>query len=98
KETATVLKQIREIIRQVAPEAEERISYAIPAYKTSDGRWVYFSGYEKHVSLYPVPHKVSEDIEKQMAPHRAGKGTLRFSLDKPLPTGLVTKIVEHLVG
>ena len=98
KETASVLQQIRKIIRQVAPTAEERISYAIPAFRTPDGRWIYYSGYEKHVSIYPAPREVTPDFEKQLAPHRAGKGTLRFSLNQPLPTELVKKIAKHLVG
>jgi len=94
KETAAVLQQIRDVIRLTAPDAEERISYAIPAYRTPDRRWVYFSGYEKHVSLYPAPREVSADFEKQLAPYRAGKGTLRFPLDKPLPLGLIRKVAQ----
>lgn len=95
KDTQTKLTQIRELIKKVAPEAEEVISYAIPAYKVKKERLIYFAGYDKHISLYPLPHGIDAEFATEIEPHVAGKGTLRFYLDKPLPFELIEKVVRH---
>lgn len=94
KETQTVLNQVRETIKNTVPEAEETISYAIPAFILNKTYLVYFAGYKHHVSLYPAP-KGNEAFEKEIAGYRSGKGTIQFPLDKLLPLGLVTKIVRY---
>lgn len=96
-ETRKKLDTIRQLIKDEVPEAQEKISYGIPT-MTIDGKYlVYFAGYEKHVSVYPIP-AVDTDFEKEIVPYKAGKGTLRFELDKPLPLPLIRKIVQlHLM-
>lgn len=94
--TQEVLGQVRGIILEVLPpEAEEVISYAIPTYKMNKKPVVYFSGYDKHYSLYPRPQEPSADFARELEPYVAGKGTLRFSLDRPVPAELIKRIVEH---
>ncbi|MGZ5219125.1 MAG: iron chaperone [Chitinophagaceae bacterium] len=94
KETQTVLNQVRDTIKNAVPEAEETISYAIPAFILNKTYLVYFAGYKHHISLYPAP-KGNEAFEKEIAGYRSGKGTIQFPLDKPLPLALVTKIVRY---
>ena len=94
KETQPVLNQVRDTIKNAVPEAEETISYAIPAFILNKTYLVYFAGYKHHISLYPAP-KGNEAFEKEIAGYRSGKGTIQFPLDKPLPLALVTKIVRY---
>lgn len=94
--TRKVLQRVRKMIKNHAPEAEEMISYAIPTYKINNHPVIYFSGYEKHISLYPLPKNPSPRLAEQMASHIAGKGTLHFSLDEPLPLDLMEKIIRQM--
>lgn len=95
-ETQKVLEQVRAIIKKEAPNAEETISYAIPAFNLNKHNLVYFAGYKNHISLYPVP-KGSATFEKEIAKYKSGKGTMQFPLDKSLPLGLITKIVKYRI-
>lgn len=92
------LNQIRQQIKDIAPEATEAISYGILGYKLpGHGRaFVYTSGYAKHVSVYPIPHPISDKLTTELEPYVAGKGTLRFNLDKPLPIDLISEVVTEL--
>lgn len=94
--TQQVLEQIRSVIRKAAPAAEEKISYAIPAFNLNNQYLIYFAGYKNHVSLYPVP-KGDEAFQKEISAYRTGKGTLQFPLNKPLPLKLVTKVVKYSI-
>lgn len=87
------LEQIRATIKKAAPEAEEAISYAIPAFTLKGRPLVYFAGFKNHVSLYPVPRGI-EAFKKELSAYKGGKGTVQFPLDKPLPLNLITKIVK----
>lgn len=88
-------KELRALVQETIPYANEVISYAIPAYKVNDRRAVvYISGWKDHVALYPVPHDVT--LRKELEPYIKGKGTLWFSLDEPLPTKLVKAAVLAL--
>jgi uncharacterized protein YdhG (YjbR/CyaY superfamily) len=86
-----VLEKIRQTIRKTVPAADETISYQIPTFKLDGKYLVYFAGYKNHVSLYPIPS--GKEILKELAPYKAGKGTVRFPLDEPIPYDLVKKIV-----
>lgn len=89
-------KQLRAIVRKAVPQAEEVISYAIPAYKIDGKRAVvYISGWKDHVAMYPIPH--DEPLREQLRPYIKGKGTLWFSLDAPLPVPLIQTAVKALV-
>lgn len=94
--TQKVLEQIRSIIKDTVPDAEETISYAIPTFTRNKKYLVYFAGYKNHVSLYPAPTG-NAVFEKQIKPYRSGKGTVQFPLDKPLPIDLIKRIVKYLV-
>ncbi|HUK14049.1 MAG TPA: DUF1801 domain-containing protein [Thermoanaerobaculaceae bacterium] len=87
-----VLERVRRTIRAAAPGAEEVISYGIPAYRLQ-GILVYFGAFERHIGLYP-PIRGDAAIERAVAPYAGEKGNLRFPLDRPIPYGLVTRIVK----
>lgn len=94
-ETQAVLKKVRQAIREVLPDAEEVISYQIPAFKIGGKYVIYFAGFAKHISVYPIPHGDAA-LAKEIAPYVAGKGTVRFSLDKPIPYDLIKKLAKAL--
>ena len=93
--TAKLLVQIREIIRHAAPEAEEVISYQMPAFKQK-GILVYYAAYKNHIGFYPTASGV-EAFRDELAPYKWSKGTIQFPFDKPLPVELITRIVEFRV-
>lgn len=87
-----LLEQFKAIIKKAAPQAEEVISYGMPAFKMN-GMLVYFAAHTKHIGFYPVSSALG-DFKKELAVFKWSKGTIRFPLDKPLPIRLITKIVK----
>ena len=86
-----ILQDVRGAMRRGAPGTEERISYGIPTFAL-DGRYlIYFAGWKQHVSVYPIPES-DDALERAIAPYRAGKGTLRFPLDQPIPYDLIERL------
>ena len=97
-EVQAVLEAIRAAIRAVVPGTEERISYGIPTFAL-DGRYVvYFSGWKRHVSVYPIPDtSMDAAFGRELKPYMAGKGTLKFALDQPLPIELIQRVANRLL-
>jgi uncharacterized protein YdhG (YjbR/CyaY superfamily) len=89
------LQQLRATIKKAAPEAQEVISYQMPAYKYY-GILVYFAGYKNHIGFYPAG-SVIEAFKSEVASYKGGKGTLRFSLQEPLPLELIYRMVLYRV-
>ncbi len=87
-----VLQRIRNVVRTAAPEAQEVISYQIPAFKLN-GIVVYFAAFKKHIGLYPPIHGDAK-LEKAVAPYAREKGNLRFPLDQPIPYALIERITK----
>jgi uncharacterized protein YdhG (YjbR/CyaY superfamily) len=96
KDVQRALQAVRRTIQRTAPEAQETISYGIPAFMLNDTYLVYFAGYEKHVSVYPVPAGTTA-FNRSVAAYRAGKGTLRFPLERQIPYSLLQRIVRALI-
>lgn len=89
-----VLRQVRAAIKKALPRVSEGISYQIPTFKL-DGRMVlYIAGYQKHWSIYPATPHVLDELGDQVVTRLHSKGTLRFSLDEPVPVGLVARIAK----
>jgi len=86
-----ILEKIRSTIRSSAPEAEETISYRIPAFK-QNGILVYFAAFKNHIGLYP-PIKADAALARAVAKYAGEKGNLRFPLDQPIPYALIKRIV-----
>lgn len=93
KEAQQILTQIRNLIRAAAPNAEEMISYKMPAYKYH-GILVYFAGYKNHIGFYAAP-TAHEAFKKELSVYKTGKGSVQFPIDKPLPYSLITKMVKY---
>jgi uncharacterized protein YdhG (YjbR/CyaY superfamily) len=91
-----VLEKIRQAIKESAPEAEEAISYGIPAFRLGDRELVYFAAWKNHVGFYPTPSG-AEAFKKELSLYKQGKGSVQFPLDKPIPYDLVKKIVRYKV-
>lgn len=92
EEVQEKLKAIRKMIKDLAPESGEKISYGVPTATLNDKYFIYFAGYKNHISIYPVTAGM-EEIKEAME-YRTGKGTLQFPLEKPLPLGLIRKIIK----
>jgi uncharacterized protein YdhG (YjbR/CyaY superfamily) len=86
------LQKLRSIIRKAAPDAKEAIKYQIPTY-VWNGNLIHFAAFKNHIGLYPGS-KAVENFKQELAKYELSKGTIRFPLGKPLPAGLVTKIVK----
>jgi len=94
--TQKMLQQIRETILNAAPNAEESISYGMPAYKLNGKPLVYFAGYKNHIGFYATPtgHK---EFEAELSNYKQGKGSVQFPVTEPLPIGLIKRIVVFRV-
>ena len=91
-EIQAILEKIRLTIRQAAPDAQETISYNMPAFALN-GILVYFAAFKKHIGLYP-PVRGDASLEKSISPYAGEKGSLRFPLDQPIPYHLIERIVN----
>ncbi len=89
-----LLEHLRQIIRDTAPEAEEVISYGIPAFKYQ-GMLVYFAAYKKHCSLFAGNGALTEQMKEALKSYKTSKGTIQFTIEKPLPDDLVKQIVTN---
>ena len=95
KDVQKILTKVRATIRKAAPQAQEAISYQIPAFKLN-GNLIHFAAYKTHIGVYPAPRGV-EKFKKDLERYGSGKATLKFPLDEPVPYDLITKIVEFRV-
>jgi uncharacterized protein YdhG (YjbR/CyaY superfamily) len=89
------LQQIRKVIRKSAPDAEEVISYSMPAFKFH-GILVYFAAFKNHLGFYAMK-EVMNHFKQDVEMYRSGAATLQFSWDKPLPAKLIAEIVNYRV-
>ena len=87
-----VLSNIRKTIKAAAPKAEEAISYGMPGYKYH-GMLVYFAAFKNHCSFFPGSSML-EVFGKEVEKYKTSKGTLQFTVDKPIPASLIKKIVK----
>lgn len=92
REVQPVLQRIRDIVRRAAPEAEETISYRIPAFR-GRGVLVYFAAFKDHIGLFPPVHGDAR-LDDDLAPYRGPKGNLRFPLSQPMPYDLIERVVK----
>ncbi len=88
------IEEIRAAIRGAAPEATETIAYQMPAFRTDGQFLVSYAAFKAHYSLFPASEAVIEALGENLRPYLAGKGTIRFPADKPIPTELVARIVR----
>jgi uncharacterized protein YdhG (YjbR/CyaY superfamily) len=90
-----LLQQIRAAVHKAAPEAEETISYQMPAFK-QNGVLVYFAAFKNHIGFFPTAQGV-EAFKDKLSAYKTSKGTIHFPLDQPLPFELIEEIVRFRV-
>ena len=95
-ETQAILEDIRATIRAAAPDAVETISYQMPTFAL-EGNLVHFAAFKNHIGFYPTPSG-TEAFKEEIARYRAGKGSIQFPLDEPMPLDLITRIVKMRVA
>lgn len=95
--TQHLLQALHEYLHNLLPDAIEAISYKIPTFKLNGRNVVHFAGYKGHLSIYPIP-KGDAAFETEIERYRAGAGTIRLPLDKPLPLELISKLVQYRVA
>lgn len=96
EDAARAMQQVREVIRNNAPDAEECVSYAMPAYKLFGKPLVYFAAYKNHIGFYATPtgHK---EFEQDLAAYKQGKGSVQFPISEKMPLDLIARIVRFRV-
>ena len=95
-EVQVLLEEIRKTIVEKAPQAVEGIAYGMPAYKLNGKPLVYFAGQKKHIGFYATPSGHSA-FSKELSGYRQGKGSVQFTLDKPIPYALIGRMVQFRV-
>jgi len=90
---------LRRAVRAAAPDADETIAYNMPAFRTRRGRFlVSYDAFKSHYSLFPFTDEMVATYGEELAPYLAGKGTIRFPADRPIPEDLVTRLVAMRVA
>jgi len=90
----TALQDLRDIIRAVAPKAEECISYQIPAFRLDGRLLVGIGATQNHCALYLMSSSTLEACKEELRDYQTGKGTIRFQPDHPIPTSLVRTLIK----
>ena len=95
EDVRTILDELRQTIKEAAPEAEETINYQMPTFALH-GNLVHFAAFKNHIGFYPTPSGI-EAFKKELSPYKGAKGSVQFPIDQPLPLPLIRKIVEYRV-
>jgi uncharacterized protein YdhG (YjbR/CyaY superfamily) len=97
-ERRAVMAEMRRVVNAAAPEATEVISYKMPALRSHGQFLVSYDAFKRHYSLVPASDAVVTGLGAEIEPYLAGKGTIRFPADQPLPLDLITRIVKIRVA
>ncbi len=87
------MTELRRVLVSTAPQAAETIAYKMPALRLNGAFFMSYDSYKSHYSLFPYTQRMEETLADEIAPYVAGKGTLRFKADEPLPLDLIRRIV-----
>jgi uncharacterized protein YdhG (YjbR/CyaY superfamily) len=95
EDVRTILINLRQTIRDAAPEAQETINYQMPTF-TLNGNLVHFAAFKNHIGFYPTPTGI-EAFKDELSAYKGAKGSVQFPIDQPLPLPLIRRIVEYRV-
>lgn len=95
KDVQSILQEVRQAIREAAPEAEEGISYQMPIFKLN-GDLVWFAAFKDHIGFFPRASAI-EAFKDKLSAYEISKGTIKFALNKPMPLDLIKEIVKFRV-
>jgi uncharacterized protein YdhG (YjbR/CyaY superfamily) len=90
------MNQLRALIKEAAPDAEELISYGMPGYKLCNKPLVYFAAHKNHIGFYAAPTG-HEMFEKELSLYKQGKGSVQFPMNEKIPLELIRRIVEFRI-
>ena len=90
------LQELRKIIRDAAPKAEEVISYNMPAFRWKGALLAWYAAFKEHIGFYPKASGIAA-FKSELTGYKTSKGAIQFPLRKPIPTGLVKKIVKFRI-
>lgn len=90
-----ILCLLRNVIKEAAPDAKEKISYQMPAFALH-GNLVYFAAFKNHIGFYPTSSGI-DAFKKELSEYKLSKGTVQFPIDKQLPYELISRIVKYRV-
>jgi uncharacterized protein YdhG (YjbR/CyaY superfamily) len=93
-----VMEELRATIMAAAPEADEVITYKMPGFKTHGRFLVSYDAYKQHYSLFPASDAVVSALGDAITPYLAGRGTIRFPADQPLPLAMIATIITVRVA
>lgn len=85
-------EHLRALVKQIAPTAEESISYGMPTFKVNNKPLIYFGAFKNHMSLFPTPGP-TERLKDQLTNYKVSKGTIQFTFDNPLSDSLIKDIL-----
>lgn len=88
------MRALRTAIRERAPDAVEVITYRMPGFKLDGRFFVSYDAYKRHTSLFPATDAVVEELGDEIRPYLAGRGTIRFPADRPIPVELVHRVID----
>lgn len=95
-EIQEILKMFRKVIKESAPEAEEKISYQMPTF-VLHGNLAHFAAHKNHIGFYPTPSGI-DAFKHELSEYKGAKGSVQFPIDKPMPYELISKIVKFRVA
>lgn len=96
-EVRDILRDIRKLIKENAPDVSEAMAYGMPGYKLNNKPLVYFAAYKSHIGFYATPSGHTE-FEEELSKYKQGKGSVQFPLDQPIPYELMERIVKFRVA
>ncbi len=95
-EVQAILQQIRAVIRQSAPGAQEAMKYRLPTFTLMGRNLVHFGAFKNHIGFYPTPSGTAK-FKEELSAYQGAKGSVRFPLSKPIPYDLIAQIVAFRV-
>ena len=96
EETQALLEEVRATIKAAAPDAEEKISYGMPAF-SQHGNLIYFAKAKNHIGLYPASSGVPDAFKDELSRYKCTPGSIHLPINEPLPLDLITRIVQYRV-
>lgn len=96
QEIQEILNTIRKVIKDSAPNAEEKISYGMPTFALN-GNLVHFAAYKNHIGFYPSSSGISS-FQQELSEYKTSKGAVQFPIGKPVPYELISQIVKYRVA
>jgi uncharacterized protein YdhG (YjbR/CyaY superfamily) len=87
------LERVRQIVGETVPDAEETLSYGMPAFKYKGKPLLYFNAFKDHMSIFPTS-KPTEVLQDKLKDYKVSKGTIQFTIEKPLPKELIKEVLE----